>query len=134
MELKTGLIWSNDDMTTTFAESFTNDICLIFRFSLDVQGPQSLTSRIAACYNHLPVQDEHASFTDISLMPEEVYSLIQQVWLQSTAYPSMNLQDVVVEMYEDTRQQLRWRVPHESSFPQYIESVPPLGRLFESGV
>jgi hypothetical protein len=130
MEITTGLIWGDDDETTTFARSFNADFCLIFRFSLDAHFPHSLSSRIAACFHDLPVQDEHQSFADRESMRKAVRSLIHQVWPHCTMEPSIRLQDVVVDIYEDSKQQVQWRVCHEAIFTQYIESLLPQSGLF----
>jgi hypothetical protein len=131
MEIKTCLIWGNEEMTTIFANSFTKDVCLRFRFSLDVHMPESLSSRIVAFYDYLPVQEKRESSTDISLMREAIHSLLEQVWSHCTTQPSVRLQDIVIEIYQDSRQKLRWRVSHEGSLGQYIESLLPLSHLFE---
>jgi serine/threonine protein kinase len=130
MEITTGLIWGDDDETTTFAKSFNEDLCLIFRFSLDAQLPQSLSRRIAACFHNLPVQDQRQSFADRESMRVAVRSLIHQVWPLCTMDPSIRLQDVVVDINEDPMQQIQWRVCHEAIFTQYVESLLPQCDLF----
>jgi Protein kinase domain len=130
MEITTGLIWGDDDETTTFARSFNGDISLIFRFSLDAKLPCSLSSRIPACFHNLPVDDKHQSFADRESMRVAIRSLIHQVWPHCTMDPSIRLQDVVVDIYEDSKQQLQWRVCHEAIFTQYIQSLLPQSELF----
>ena len=130
MEITTGLIWGDDDETTTFARSFNGDLCLIFRFSLNTQLPYSLSSRIPTCFHNLPVQDKHQSFADRESMRVAVRSLIHQVWPHCTMDPSIRLQDVVVDINEDSKQQVQWRVCHETGFTQCIESLLPQSGLF----
>ena len=107
MELQTGLIWGNDKETATFAKTFNKDLCLIFRFSLDAQHPHSLSSRVSACYHDSPVQDESQKFANRELMRKAIRSSIQQVWPRCMTDPSIRLQDVVVDVYEDATHQLR---------------------------
>lgn len=130
MEIQTGLIWGDDEETTTFAKSFTEDLCLIFRFSIDANLPQSLSSRIPACYHNLSVQDESQTFADKGSMRKAIRSLIQQAWPQCITDPSIRLQDVVIDIYEDSKQQVQYFVCHESTFTQYIDSLLLLSGLF----
>lgn len=129
MELQIGQIWENDEETATFAKTFNEDLCLIFPFSLDAQRPHSLPSRVSACYQDSPVQDESQKFANRGLMRKAIRSSIQQVWPQCMTDPSIRLQDVVVDVYEDAKQQFRWRVCREDSFIQYIGSLWPVSRL-----
>jgi hypothetical protein len=79
LDIHTGLIFGGDDKPTVFAKCFTTDLCLLFRFSFSHQLPESIPSRMVACYHDLR-QREGEAFQNRDAMQEALYSLVDRVW------------------------------------------------------
>lgn len=133
MDIDGDLIWGNDDESEVFAEARSDDLCLIFRYSLNPKRPESIPSRIVRCFHDLCAKGPSETFSDRASMREELYSSIRRVWKQCAAYPSVTAPDVTVEIYEDSTGQSQWRICHESSYLQYVGLLLPIDSLFQGG-
>lgn len=131
MDIDGDLIWGDDDESEVFAEARSDDLCLIFRYSLNPKRPESIPSRIVRCFHDLSTKEPSETFSDRALMREAIYSSIRRAWKRCAAYPSVTAPDVTVEIYEDSTGQSQWRICHESSYLQYVESLLPIDSLFQ---
>jgi len=133
MDIGVDLIWGDDSESEVFAQAQSKDLSLIFRYSLNLKLPQSLPSRVVNCYYNLSPKDASETFSDRAAMREALYSSVCRVWDQCAMHPSISAPDVTVEIYEDAERQDQWRISHESSYKQYVESLLPISSLFQSG-
>lgn len=132
MDISGDLIWGDDGESEVYAQVQSKDVSAIFRYSLNAKLPQSLPSRIVTCYHDLPANDANETFSDRPSMREALYSSVRRVWDQCAVHPSITALDVTVEIYEDARRQIHWRISHESIHKQYIESLLPVSNVFQS--
>lgn len=54
-------------------------------------------------------------------------------WGLCTEHPFVTAPDVTVGIYEDAKQQMHWRVSHESLYDQYMTSLLPVSNSFKCG-
>ena len=132
MDVEGDLIWGNDDESEVFAQVQSQEISIIFRYSLNSKFPQSLPSRIVTCFHDLPAA-VCETFPNRASMREALYSSIRGMWDQCIGHPSVTAPDVTVEIYEDAERQNQWRISHESLYNQYVESLLPFGNIFQWG-
>ena len=132
MDVEEDLIWGNDDESEVFTQVQSQDVSLIFRYSLNLKLPRSLPSRIVTCFHDLPV-DACETFPNRASMREALCSSIRGMWDQCIGHPSVTALDVIVEIYEDVERQSQWRISHESLYNQYVESLLPVSNLFQWG-
>lgn len=133
MDVDGDLIWGDDSESEVFAQAQSQDMCLIFRYSLNPKLPESLPSRIVTCFHDLPTEDACKTFSNRASMREALYSLIRGVWDQCIRHPSVTARDVTIEIYEDAERQNQWRISHEGLYNQYVESLLPISDLFRCG-
>lgn len=129
MDVEFDLIWGDDDESEVFAQVQGQ---IIFKCSLNPKLPQSLPSRIVTCFHDLPAE-ACETFPNRAPMREALYSSIRGMWNQCIGHPSVTAPDVTVEIYEDAERQSQWRITHESSYNQYVESLLPVSDLFRWG-
>ncbi len=132
MNIGVDLIWNDDSESEVFAQAQSKDLSLIFRYSLNLKLPQSLSSRVVNCYYNLSPKNASETFSDRAAMREALYSSICRVWDQCAMHPSISASNVTVEIYEDAERQDQWRISHESLYKQYVESLLPISSLFQS--
>ena len=132
MDVEGDFIWGDDSESEVFAHAQNQEISLIFRYSLSSKLPKSIPSRIVNCYHDLPA-DSSETFPNRASMREALYLSIREVWDQCIQHPSVTAPDVTVEIYEDEYRQHQWRISHESSYNQYVESLLPMSDLFQCG-
>ena len=100
--------------------------------SLNPKRPESISSRIVGCFHDLSAKKGPSeTFSDRALMRAALYSSIRRVWKQCAAYLSVTTVDVTVEILEDSTGQSQWRIFHESSYLQYVESLLPIDSLLQ---
>lgn len=128
MEITTTLISGNDNETAVFAEAYSGDLSLVFRFDLDVSQPLSTSSRIVTCFHELHV-DEKKTFPDRESMRQAVYDLISHVWLICASDPLTRLPDVVIHIRQDDRGEIACTISHESVFRRYLASILPVASV-----
>lgn len=133
MDVEGDFIWGDDSESEVFAQAQSQDMCLIFRYSLNPKLPESLPSRIVTCFHDLPTEDACKTFPNRASMREALYSLIRGVWDQCIRHPSVTARDVTIEIYEDAERQNQWRISHEGLYNQYVESLLPISDLFRCG-
>ncbi len=56
MDVEGDLIWGDDDESELFAQIQSQDVSIIFRYSLNPKLPRSLPSRIVTCFHDLPAE------------------------------------------------------------------------------
>jgi len=132
MGIEGDLIWGDDDESEVFAQAQDHDLCLIFRYFLHAELPQSLPTRIVNCFHCRPVKDSTETFSDRAEMRKALYSSIHRIWDRLAKHPSIKAPDVIIEIYEDTKGQYQWRISHESLYESFVESLLPLGSTFQS--
>lgn len=132
MDISGDLIWGDDGESEVYAQVQNKYVSAIFRYSQNSKLPQSLPSRIVTFYHDLPANDAKETFSDRPSMREALYSSVRRVWDQCAVHPSIAAPDVTVEIYEDARRQIHWRISHESIHNQYVESLLPVSNLFQS--
>ena len=130
MDVEGDLIWGDDSESEVFAQAQNQDISVIFRYSLSSKLPKSIPSRIVTCFHDL-LADSSETFPNRASMREALYKSIREVWDQCIQHPSITAPDVTVEIYQDAYQQHQWRISHESSYNQYVESLLPMSDLFQ---
>lgn len=133
MDVEVNLIWGDDAESEVFAQTQNQATCVIFRYSLSSKLPKGLPSRIVTCFHDLLVADASETFPDRASMREAIYSSIREVWDQCIQHPSITAPDVIAEIYEDAKGQHQWRISHEGSYNQYVESLLPMSDLFQCG-
>ena len=127
------VLWGDDEESSVYAEAHNNDLSLVFRFSLNSKRPRSIPNRIVNCYYDCAVSDQGETFPAKTLMFEAVYSTIRQVWGQCASHSAISARDVVSEIFEDSTGNLQWRISHEGSYWQYVESLLP-AEVFYQGL
>ncbi|KAL8952164.1 MAG: hypothetical protein Q9222_001902 [Ikaeria aurantiellina] len=131
MNTECDLIWGDDHESEVFAQVREDKLCIIFRFFENPHHPQSLPSRIVTHFHELEANDASESFPDRASMREAIFALVRSVWDQCIQYPSIGAPDVTVEIYEDVREQIQWRISHDSLYDVYVASLTPLSHLFQ---
>ena len=132
MDVEGDMIWGDDSKSEVFAHAQNQEISVIFRYSLSSKLPKSIASRIVTCYHDLPA-DSSETFPNRASMRKALYLSIRGVWDQCIQHPSITAPDVTVEIYEDVYRQHQWRISHEGSYNQYVESLLPMSDLFQCG-
>ena len=133
MDVEVDLIWGDDGESKVFAQAQSQEMCVIFKYSLNTRLPESLPSRIVTRFHDLPADNNCESFPDRASMREALYSSVRGVWDQCIWHPSITAPDVTVEIYEDAEQQSQWRISHESLYNQYVELLLPVSNLSQYG-
>ena len=133
MDDEGNMIWGDDAESEVFAQTHNQEMCIIFRYSLNSKLPKSLPSRVVNCFLDLPVADTSESFPNRALMREALYASIREVWDQCIQHPSITAPGVIVEIYKDAEGQHQWHISHEGSYNQYVESLLPMSDLFQCG-
>ena len=130
MDVEGDFVWGDDSESEVFAHAQNHEISVIFKYSLSTKLPKSIPSRIVTCFHDL-VADSSETFPNRASMREAIYSSIRGVWDQCIQHPSITAPDVTVQIYEDVYQQHQWRISHEGSYNQYVESLLPMSDLFQ---
>lgn len=135
MDVEGSLIWGDDGESEVFVQTQNQEMSIIFRYSLSSKLPKSLPSRAVTCFHDLLVADPSETFPNRASMREALYSSVREVWDQCIQHPSVTAPDVTVEIYEDAERQHQWRISHEGSYNQYVESLLPVSDLaqYEGG-
>ncbi|KAK1236862.1 hypothetical protein MKX08_007810 [Trichoderma sp. CBMAI-0020] len=129
MGITTTLISGDDDETAVFAEAYSGNLSLLFRFDVDVSQPLSTSSRIVTCFHEIEVDDEKRTFTDRESMRQAVYDLISRVWPICASDPSIRLPDVVIHIQQDDCGETTCITSHESVFGRYLAGLLPISSV-----
>ncbi|KAK4062816.1 uncharacterized protein Triagg1_9686 [Trichoderma aggressivum f. europaeum] len=132
MEISTTLISGNEDETAVFAESYSGDFSLVFRFNLGISQPLSTSSRIVACFHEIEVDDENKTFSDRESMRQGIYDLISHVWPLCASNPSLRFPDAIVHIQQDDHGETTFRISHERVFRDYLTSLLPISSIKDS--
>ncbi len=125
MDIKTTLISGDEHGTSVFATSYSDDLSILFTFPLEPWRPKSINSRVVACFHEFNVIDPEFSFPSRKDMRQVLYASIAQIWRDCASHPLIRLPDVVVQLREKSDGTIVWRVSHESSYREYVESLMP---------
>ena len=124
--------WGDKRGSQVFSEVILRGQRIIFRFSTDPTFRRSFQSRIVTCYHGNPAADETETFVDIPTFCKALGWSIDQVWNRCSCHPSIINPDVVVEIYEDERSRLQWRLSHLSIYEDFLKQLLPLSEaLYE---
>ncbi|KAL8713168.1 MAG: hypothetical protein Q9220_002689 [cf. Caloplaca sp. 1 TL-2023] len=133
MDFDGDLIYDDDKESEVFVQVQNSEFCVIFRYQWNPESPLGLCSRIVTRFHELPFDDARKTFPDRASMREAIYSSIRGVWGQCTKHPSIAAADVTVEIYEDMNGRKRWRISHESSYDEYVESLSAVPDFVRAG-
>lgn len=125
MDIKTTLISGDEHGTSVFATSYSDHLSILFSFPFEPWRPKSINSRVVACFHEINVTDPEFSFPSRKDMRQVLYASIAQIWRDCASHPLIRLPDVVVQLREKSDGTIVWRVSHESSYREYVESLMP---------
>ena len=132
MEITTAIVTGNESEAAVLMSSFTQELEITFKFTLDNSNPKAKHSRIVACFQDIDVSNtEEESFTNRTDMREAIQNLVHTVWQQCSQEPIIRDPDIVVEIQECDGQ-ITWNISHETSYKDYLESLKTLETLSAS--